>query len=289
MAKNYPRSQTISIFIVSVIVVGAFAVMVKAKNSTGNINFGASNKPLSVKSESQPIIAGGIVDNWQEQFFGKDKNTLDIKQPQQNNPSAPKTETLTDKFGKDLFLQYWQIHQAGLENDQNTLNNVVSRFSDQVAAAAEPTTYLDADINISADTNSDAVLAYAKSLMNILSKIPTEDTATIANQALSNDDASILKKIDPIIKTYDTMVSGLKTIKVPLNMRTYHLAILNAISIMLFNAKSLRNVNTDPVKGLAAISLYVQGMQQFSNALGDIANAFTASGIIFTSSGATKI
>ena len=293
MAKNYPRKQTVIIFIVCVIAVIEFVAYVNKNNP--QITNDSDNQNLAIKSDILANAVGGqnsnkIADNdWQKQFLSGNKNTnintnIKFNAPAQAKTSESKPLTMTDQIGRDLFTQYWQIHQAGLDSDQSVMDSVSSRFADQVAAVATPVAYSSADVKATTDLNSSSVVNYAKNLMSVLKNIPTSDAASIANDALNNKNGVTLSQIDPLIETYESIIAAMKNIPVPQGFVTYHVNLLNGISTVLFNAEALRKTDVDPIRGLAAISIYIQGMEQISNSLANLQSAFTASGIVFADS-----
>ncbi len=296
MARNYPRMQTIMIFIVSVIVVGGFYVYANPKSAQNAIQYGSQNEARDgkVSSGNSSVSIGNdspkqIADTgWQKQFFTADsKGNIKYNQTSASGTPKPAPQTLTDKISQDLFTQVWQIHQAGLDTDNAALGNVTSNFADQVAAAAAPTMYSAKDMKAIPDAGNSAIATYATNIMTVLKTIPLADAATIANNALSNNSGS-LKEIDPIISSYQAILNKLKAMNVPSTFLSYHLNIVNAMSTLLFNAQSLRKADIDPVRGLAAVSIYIQGMQQPSSALDDLSSGFTSAGIVFADSASSN-
>ncbi len=289
MAKNYPRLQTVIIFIVCVIAVAFFYAYARENNGGQTAQATADNIQLTGNDNASSANANPtdipVNSDWQKQFLASGSGS-NVAYKSSGTAAKTKTpvQTLTDKVSQDFFTQVWQIHQAGLDSDTGTLDTVSSNFADQVAAAAAPTVYSAKDMKISADESSGAIALYAKNLMMALKKIPTGDAATIANDALSGSNSSSLKNIDPIVVGYKQVLASLRAIPVPQSFSGYHLNITNAISTLLFNAAALRKADVDPVRGLGAISIYIQGMQQLSSALDDLQNGFTAAGIVFADS-----
>lgn len=281
MAKNYPRLQTTIIFLVCVIIVALFAVHVSSKNKPRTIQDSVAK--IETDSNSRKQLANINETEWQKQFFTNEaQKPINLKSTPKPAPKESKNPTLTDQIGQDFFTQFWQIHKAGLESDEKVLNNFSDRFASQVAAAAVPVLYTSSDIHVKSDIGDAAIAAYAKNIIGILKKMPVTDAAIIADKALKAGETSTLKEIDPIISGYKTVLNSLKNTSVPNMFAGSHLNLINAVSTMLFNAEALRKADVDPVRGLAAISIYVQGLQALSNALDDIDKGFSAAGVVFT-------
>ncbi|MFA6458860.1 MAG: hypothetical protein WCV79_00460 [Candidatus Paceibacterota bacterium] len=281
MAKNYPRLQTVIIFVICATAVVIFGMYVYGKRSqNSNPNTAQIIKVQGNKESTSEKIADT---NWQKQFFSGDaKDTIKLNQSAKVAVKENKQPTLTDQIGQDFFSQFWQIHQSGLEGDEKVMNSFSERFASQVAAAAVPELYSSSDIQISNETSESATVTYVKKILEILKKLPASDAAIIANNALKEGGSASLSQIDPIITSYRSTLKSLRTIPVPLTFSSPHLNLVNAVSAMLFNAESLRKVDVDPVKGLAAVSIYIQGLQSLSDALGDVEKGFAAAGIVFT-------
>jgi len=90
-----------------------------------------------------------------------------------------------------------------------------------------------------------------------------------------------LSNLDPIIANYKTALKTLATMPVPKPLASYHLDLMNGINISLFNAESLRHVDDDPMKGLAAVGMEVQGLQYIDNAVSEIKQYLSTYNITF--------
>ncbi len=280
MAKLYPRKQTVIIFIVCIVVI---ALMIWY--SYGQKTPQKQNQQGTIATASENInqvSTTSVSTDWQKQFFGSATSSVKL--------SAKKTDTtteapltFTDQLGREYFAQYMMAKQAGLEEDADVMNSINNRFIGRVANIANPTIYFMKDTSILPDSGINQIAEYGKNLMKILSNLPAEDAAIIANDAFNNGDMALLEKIDPIIAKYESIVSGLRVLPIPQSASQYHLDLLNSISVALYNAKSLRNVEKDPTQGLAALGIYVTGLQNIITALSNIQDYFTSNGIVFSS------
>lgn len=195
--------------------------------------------------------------------------------------------TATDLLGREFLTKYAEMHQAGLTTDPQTVDNVTSQLvNDSLANVPTPVAYAISSIRKMQTTDVGTLKTYAEKVRGILSAyIPDQDhnEAVIAEQALDQNDMTILKFIDPVITNYRTAIKTLLAMPVPGPIASYHLQLINGINIALFNAQSLRNINTDPVKGMAAISMEIAGLQAMNDAMTSIKTYFIAAGVPFNS------
>jgi hypothetical protein len=110
---------------------------------------------------------------------------------------------------------------------------------------------------------------------------PKLNEAVLAGQAFDDNDMTELAKIDPIIAGYQSMVSALLKVPVPQSLAKYHLDLLNGAMISLYNAQSFRHMDTDPVRGLSAVSFELVALQNMSDAISGIRSYFSTVGMTF--------
>jgi len=273
MAKLYPHKQTVIIFIVCIAVV---ALMLWYSNAFGTQGGNKQNVTATTGSNSLSL---GTSTDWQKQFFDTSSGGVKLiaKKVDVTTDTKP---TLTDQLGINYFSEYIKASQAGLEGDPDVVNSINNRFIGTLADKVKPTTYSLKDIRISYDSSTNALVAYGKSLMSILKNIPTEDAAEIANTALK-DDMTLLTKIDPIIAEYKSIVTDLKNMSVPQAISSHHLAVLNSVAGVLYNAEALRNVEIDPALGIATLGVYVSTLQGISTALANMQSFLQTNNIYF--------
>lgn len=268
MAILYPHKQTVIIFIVCVVVVGAVTWYSHGLNITQIQNQKGTNTTASANIDQ--ISTTDVSNDWQKQFFGSATSSVKLSAKKPANTTAETPLSFTDQLGRDYFSQYMMAMQAGLDSDPNVTNSINNRFIERVANAANPTIYSMKDIYLISDKNIEVITNYKKNLTYTLQNMPSDDAATIANDAFNNGDMESLSKIDRIVNGYEAVAMSLRTMPVPQSVAQYHLDLLNGISITLYNAKSLRNVEKDPVQGLAAVGIYIVGLENISTALNNI-------------------
>ncbi|MFA6295258.1 MAG: hypothetical protein WC666_02420 [Candidatus Paceibacterota bacterium] len=283
MSTSYPRKQTAFILLICIIAVTAVAFYVhntSVKNEPLNI------QPAIVNTDEKQDETIVVNTDWKKTFFDIGTSTGSFKTPAKatKTPTIEKNLTPTDILGMSFFSKYVELRQLGLNNDPQAIDAFSSQIiADSMANIAKPKVYSSKDIQIiSAENNIVVVKSYAETLMNIFKLgMPEKNEAEIAMNAFEKGDMTLLKDIDPIILGYQSTLNRLISTPVPQPIAQYHLDLLNALSLQMFNAKSLRNSETDPVTALAAVSMEVKSLQAISEAIAGMQNYFTTSGIVF--------
>jgi hypothetical protein len=186
----------------------------------------------------------------------------------------------------DFLSKYSQLRQSGLNTDSDAIKtatqNIIANSGDYIP---KPTSYTYADMKIIDDKSIDVLAKYGKEVMtSIGTAIPKVTETTIATEAFDKNDMTLLKKIDPIIASYKKTLSALKSMNVPALVAKDHLDLMNGVSIQLYNAESLRNADTDPLKGLAGVGMEVNGLTLISQSIMNIERILNLSGIEFVTS-----
>ena len=240
-----------------------------------------SNKPIQI-SDSQSTTTSDL--SWQKQFIDKkftisqnSLNSSDKKFQIDKNPTA------TDLLGMDFLSKYAELRQSGLNTNLEAVNGATnSILSNAHDYLPKPKLYTYDDVKIIEDSSTPALAEYGKQVMNAVSKLLVkENETTIVMDAFDKNDMTLLKKIDPVIVSYKKALNELIQIKVPSPLAKSHLDLLNGASMEIYNAEALRNTDTDPVRGLAGISLEVQALEQINTAVLSIEKYLNNSGIVF--------
>ncbi len=285
MAFYYPHRQTVIIFVVSVLAVAGTIWYVKGPAPvTSNVSSTAAVSAVAPTNDLAAVSASG---DWRKQFYDSSKTgsfkTSTQKTSADSSGDAPLTAT--DALARDFMARYMQMHKAGLDTDQKTIDSVASQLiTNGVANVVPPRSFALSDIKTTSAVDKATLSAYGRSISAILhSYLPDSDhnEAQIAIQALDNGDMTLLKKIDPVISNYREAAAALMSMRVPAPLAQYHLNLVNGVAMALFNAKALRNLESDPLTGLGAISLEMQGLQTMSDAQDSIASYLQSVGVVF--------
>lgn len=270
MESYTSHKQTIIIAILCIIVVGGMFVYAKggigglvATKSSQNSQIDG-NIAVTTTRENKPISSTST--DWRRSFFTGTSTSI-VK----STISTPSNEslTLTDTFGRDFFARYIQLKQSGLRDNQqfvaDTLNNSIDKAAD---SAKKARVYTGTDITVQPVANSENLKVYGNAVGTIFSKYGVdEDPATVANDAFEKGDMTLLKGLDPIVASYETIVAMLKNTPVPQPLSVYHLNMINAESSMAQIARDLRHVETDPMQAIVSIQQYSAAQTSLIGAL----------------------
>jgi len=283
MAGNYPRKQTVIIFVICLFFVLGTSFLVNGLPST-------KSKVMYQNTSILPqVIANDLsVDpgtEWQKAFLDPKASVKLASTSVVADKTKIKEEPLnpTGLLGRNFFTKYVQLRQSGLTTDTNAVNAVATQvINDGISSIKGPVSYSVKDIKVL--KNSDLVVTkkYAEDLVKILKDtMPEKNEAEIAMMAFDSGDMSILKTIDVVITGYKNAVSKLLITPVPQILAQYHLDLINGLSSQIFNARSLRNSDKDPLTGLAAIGMEIKSLKSIANAIAGMQNIFAEKGITF--------
>ena len=270
----FPRPQTLVIAAICVIVVGGAAWFAY---SGSNSSYSKEQKNIS------PIAEAPIVEStdWRTAFIGT-STTQKLATKEKPGQAAQNDAdlTATDKLGIDFFSKFLDLRQQGLDKDSQAVSGAVSEvISKNLSEIPAPKTYTLADITTGTSDNP-TLTAYSSALnAAFASYYPAKNEADITNDAFSANDMSLLGQIDPIIANYQKLISAMQKMRVPLQLTTSHLQLLNGLSVALYNAQSLRHADTDPLRALAAIGLEMKGLEAINAAYSTIQAFLKAAGI----------
>lgn len=283
MAKYYPRSQTFITFIVSgFFVVGTYVAINGLPNSSKQVSF--KNEPvkpiINIKEDST-----FQEEPWQKEFFDQKQQKVDTKKATDiNKTNQPQKLTATEVFSRNFFTKYAELRQSGLNNNANAVESVTNQLINESLDKMDGAkVYNLKDIKIDPNANdTQSIRNYAESLMNILGKwMPDKNEAEIVTNALENDNMELLKDIDPIIANYKTILTKIKTLKVPEKLAIQHVNLINGISMQIYNAEVIRNIEKDPLPALNGIKHELDSIQKVSEAVQSMKDIFDEYGLVF--------
>ncbi len=274
MPKN-TRIQTIIIAILCLLGVSSAAYYVYG------------NKNLKRDSYSPEIYAGENTEDvsdsgtdWRRLFTSGTISTSSSKTSAQTKQSE-ESLTSTDIFGRTFLTGFAKLKEAGLTDDTDSIEKINQQIIEQsISAMPTPKEYKITDINITNVKDSASLSQYGINVSKILAKyLPEKNEAEIASEAMTSGSYVLLKQIDPIILGYKNAIKELLTMTVYSQLATYHLGLINGLSIQVYNAESLRISDKDPLRGIAAVSMEIAGLRTIYTAIGDIKNYLVLAGV----------
>lgn len=272
----YPRKQTVVILVVCILAVGGVAFYVRGDPS--GIKSPTSNELVGVSATAQEALPENA--DWRQQFIDKSSTSTTFRSTAKAASSEPEKLTATDLLGRSFLTKYGELQQSGLITDNDTVTSVMSQVtSEALENLPSPKTFSITELAYAAST-SEALSAYIKTVTKAFAvHTPKQNEAQIATQALNSNDMSLLKNIDPIVKSYSDLLGILKATPVPAPLAQQHIYLLNNVSLAVYTAEAMRHMDTDPVRGLTGASLGLAAMQNIANALYSINDYLVASGV----------
>ncbi|MES2216122.1 MAG: hypothetical protein V4481_02390 [Patescibacteria group bacterium] len=273
MAFSYPRKQTVIIFIVCIVAVGATAYYVLGDKSDA-ISNGKIEVLTATAPEATPIISAN--DNWKEEFV----NASALTKASVKNTPPPEEATLTGRFGSDFFIKYIGLQQSGQLSNAAIATQNYEDVVDNALAAEQPILYKLKDVHVVPDSIPNALETWKTGIVRALSLYTwTQNEGMIARDAVERQDPDVLKKITPIISGYSKIIAALKSTPAPESVSLTMVDLINAFSTLQFSAQSFKAITADPMRGMVAINSYTTGSKALMNALQDAGNALDEAGV----------
>ena len=251
-----PSKKVLSIFILTVALVVAVIITFGREKSSGVIN--SVNNLVAGEKISIPENP-----NWQNELGGVTTNTEPI---QEEDTST--TETATDVVSKTLMSNYLALKQSGTL-DATSAQKLVDQTASLVGQLGS-SVVLDTKLNIIPDNGLQSITNYGENLGNILkNNKPTEikNEIEIISTAVSSRDPSKINELDPIIVIYEKIASDFEKMPVPKTFVRAHLDMTNGVKGITVALKEMKSVFSDPIKSLAAMQLYQEGIIVFTQPL----------------------
>jgi hemoglobin-like flavoprotein len=280
MASYYPHKQTTLIAILCIIAVGGVFIYAKSDQPTDKTALGPTpTSSIDVTSSKKTDDTLASTTDWKLSFLEKPASSI-----RNTAPSASLEDlTLTDQFGRDFFARYIQLKQSNLIENQPFVTDTLNQSIYNAARAAEqPKVFTAADISIIAEATATNIKVYGNTLGSTFSTYGVDaDPAIIANDAFEKGDMNLLKQIDPIVSSYETITTQLKNTPVPQPLAPYHVDLLNAVSSMAKISRDIRGVEHDPMQTMVSVSAYTAVQNNLLTSLKSIKSYFALTGITF--------
>jgi hypothetical protein len=279
MAKLYPHKQTVVIFILCVIIVGATAAYMYSQAAQQEAAKGSVSSVTATSTSLQAQIISNT--DWQKDFYGN--STSSISKPAAKNTAAAASTktTVTDKFGREFFSEYTNLKKTGQLSDADAVNSVTEKLLSQDILAAKPDEYTSADIRVSTQSDTAAFKEYGNQVGAIMKKAPAHNDPYIVSQGIQTGTTLYVKELDSNILKYKSMLKSMLEIRVPSEFREAHVEFTNGLSYTLFIASALRETPTDPIKALAGLNVQEAGTTLLFNGFTHIRSALSDEGITY--------
>lgn len=313
---KYPSTKNVLLIFIAILLVGGGFIVAEYRNGKAEAIYSA---PITATVTDDDLTniqktdsdGDGLAD-WEEILIGTDPKNADtdhdgtpdgkevqlgrnplVKGPNDKiskTASADLTKTTenltaTDKLGRDFFARYMQLRAMGISSDKQSQSEIVNESLRNGSVISRPKTYTSTEILIRSDNNKESVKKYINDAGAVFKRysIHSRNETIIAKEAIERKDSNVLKEIDPIIVSYRNTFNGLLKVEVPQAMTQMHVDLINSVNILLFVAEGLRKADVDPLLGIQATSMYIDGVQSFVVAYNGIKSYLTFLGITYVS------
>jgi len=270
MVINYPRKQTLYIFVVCAVLVAATATYASSQK-TGATE--SQNNTLAVSgkahSNTATVIDPDAFPDWKNQFAADSGKVAAPTSAATKN--TPEKLTETDKFGRDLFTRYMQLKEAGQLNNDAVVNQSANDLIDSHIDPSPTKIYVASDITAINSTSQSALNQYSEALSVALNSFRDEKSESdIVQEYLTTNDASVLNRFTTIIAAYKKITANLVRVPTPASYVDQQLALINAFQGLESAAKDLKVTDTDTIKGLSGATLHATAASNLVDALKNI-------------------
>lgn len=196
---------------------------------------------------------------------------------------AAQTQNVTETVGRTLLVNLTNAKAQGLGNDIPTQDQLIQAASVQIGKATPTHIYSQRDLVTVADSK-DAQHAYGNALSSVFAKNSHNnygETLVAVDQATTQGDATLLKKLEAVEANYRALVAALLKVPVPKTLAPFHLALINYFSQTADTYPGIEAALSDPLRGLTALQTYKSLGERELQMLINIAQAFNKNGILF--------
>jgi hypothetical protein len=313
--KSPSLKNIVLILAAAALIGGAFFVAEYRNTKDENVVYEApvistSTPTLSPELQNRDSDSDGLKD-WEEVLLGTDAHKADTdgdgtadgkettlgRNPLVKGPKDKMSETAssktptedltpTDLLARDFFARYMELRQAGLSQDPQSQIEVAQQVVTKSGIILSAPKLSDASsIKVRKDDTKVSVTRYGNDVGSIFIKYPINgrNEAVIAKEAIEKENPDVLKELDPIIVTYQSILNELITTEVPASLVQTHVNLINGMKISLFVAQSFRKSGNDPVLGLQATSQYLEGARKLFDSFLSIREKIGLMGIEYQS------
>lgn len=264
----YTHSKVVAVFIICLsLVVSVFLFKDKKvlpKENTIPIS-------VDVASDSNLDSDGDGLKDWEEVLLGTNPNLKDTDgngiddgkekletfafKNKTTNEETPKSTTLTEDIAQTFLINYLDQKKQNPQLTEEQIATIANTSTQNVTFFRTPDFEIK-DIKISKNQTKDQ---YSKELNIAFSSgiIKKQDTEMqIIEKALINNDKNELKKLDPIINSYQQVINETLKVAVPEDNVGLHLVYLNNLKSVKEDIEGMKNILDDPASAYVYLNSY---------------------------------
>jgi len=194
------------------------------------------------------------------------------------------SNNLTDSVARSLLIKLTDAKAQGLGDDIPTQDQLIAEATAAIEQQATSSVYAQADLISVAQTN-DSLRIYGNRVMTVFAlhtKANAQAVLLAAGQAVDYHDAKYLASLPIAEADYLALAQDLAAVPVPSTLAPLHLQLINNLAAMGNAAGDMRDLVTDPLRGLTGLQSFEAAGDEATNVLTAIAASFTKGGILFS-------
>jgi hypothetical protein len=271
--------------IAAAIIIGVFIIKNKSSEATN---------PTELVAEQIQNANQGPIATYQQELSaeGVASDTAIIIPPPTSDVTATTTDippaplTATDKLAQSILQTYVNTKDSGVDISSDVASQIADNLlSQSYTDSSSAKIYSVNNITVEPTDSKQSIINYGnavgKAFAIPLPKDGQYELAIFSNFATTNN-AALLSQLTENITRYQKIVSGLLAIPVPENFVQVHLAVINALSAMIYEIEGMQNFPTDPIGGQNAAQAYQNTFLSLTAALNQEKSLFISSDVTFT-------
>ena len=232
------------------------------------------DKASSAINYTSDLVAGEKVSipenpNWRNELSGVSQNTTFNTTPTQTSESALTESTLTDTVSTAFISNYLALKQNGNLNSTSAQDLIDKTISYIGQNSSQVTKISESQLNVVADNGNQSIMDYGENFGNIIKNNThkeVENELEIIMDAMNSKDSLKINELNNIIAVYEKTFHELIKIPVPKTFVKVHLNLVNSINGIYLALTEIKNVFSDPIRGLTALKNYKENATIFIQA-----------------------
>lgn len=219
-----------------------------------------------------------------------DPSTLDELKNQKPDPETIEAlnnpNNLTASFSKNLYAASAYFSKNPLQDplaEQEVINQLLEKEAEKIV----PQKYTLKEINIAKTESKESIKTYGNQVASILQRVISEksivDDFSSVQGYIETQDKTALEPITKDSEKVRSLVEELLKMPVPLSAATYHVMMLERVSLYRDTLYNLSQIEKDPVRSTLSIKQYPEIIVQTLRIHTQLANYFDSKNVIFTS------
>ncbi len=214
---------------------------------------------------------------------------LEVAFPGKNVASSSSNSgqtSLTGSISKDLLSRYLMAKRSsGGKIDELTKKRLIDSILSDANSDISGKIYKISDIKISQNNSKKALKIYGNQLGATMEKYngpySPETEIIYFKEAIEKNDKNGFAKLDKNISTYKNIIKDFLAIKVPSDLASQHLVLINALSKFMEITKYLKNYPQDSIGALMSLKQYYGNQRKFVNSVTFIFDNLRNKGVFF--------